>query len=300
MSKKPKESLQHKVLSLIESAYCPGVSKYEHKGTEAAEGIIFSSQYKKSITTTAFDFVRFAKKECGCKTLADLPRAVPLFLESKADGCTAATLNKYSSELKKIGKIIGQDMSCSTAGLKPSAEVKRSIAMTPEDCKRILEAVPRTTSAGYKGLKLATLTGLRVDSIPWIKYEDVRANGTKLFIAHAKGGRQWIINLSPAAQEYIKELCADRKRGEYLISGEKRATTEALHKTFDRAAERAGITRYKDHNTAFHSIRKMWATETYLEKKSLLGERGAREYVLQELGHSKNRSELAAVYIMTK
>ena len=41
----------------------------------------------------------------------------------------------------------------------------------------------------------------------------------------------------------------------------------------------------------------MWATETYKEKRELIGDKAAREYVLRELGHSETRDELAKIYI---
>lgn len=298
MSKKPKESLQHKVLTLIEDSYCPGISKHEIKGTDAQQTVIFSNEYRKSITTTAFDFVRFAKQEYGAKSLEDLPRAVQPFLESKADSCTYSTLAKYASELKKISHIIGQDFNCSIGNMKPDRELKRVIPMDRADFEKILSAPKQKDSASYKAIKIAGLTGLRVDSIPWLKYEDLRADGSKLFIAHAKGGRQWTVPLSREAQLYFKEITKDLKRGDYIITGtEKRLSTDALSKAFDRACEKAGLTKYKEHNTAFHAIRKMWATETYIERKALIGEDKARETVLRDLGHSETRKELAKIYI---
>ena len=298
MSKKQKESLQHKVLSMIENAYCPNISKHEVKGTDAQKSIIFSNEYRRGITNTAFDFVRFAKQECGAKRLEDLPRAVQPYLESKADSCENTTLAKYASELKKLSHIIGQEFNCKIGNLKPDSTIKRAIPMTREDYNKLMAAPKQQGAASYKGLKIAGLTGLRVDTIPWLKYEDLRANGTKLFIAHAKGGRQWTIHLSPQAQAYFKEITQGLKRGDYIITGtDKRISTDTLAKAFDRARDKAGLTRYKDHNTAFHSIRKMWATETYLEKKELIGEKAAKEFVLRELGHSETRNELAKIYI---
>lgn len=298
MSKKPKESLQHQVLSFIENAYCPNVSKHDIKGTDAQKTVIFSNEYRKGIVSTAFDFVRFAKSELGCKTIQDLSRAVQPFLESKADSCTYATLAKYSSELKKISYILGQDFNCKIGNMKLDDSVKRAIPMTRSDYDKLMEAPKQKNAASYKGLKIAGLTGLRVDSIPWLKVEDLRDNGTKLFISHAKGGRQWIIPLNQEAQSYFKEITKGLKRGQYIITGtEKRLSTDSLAKAFDRARDKAGLTRYKDHNTAFHSIRKMWATETYLERKSLIGEQRAKETVLRDLGHSETRKELIKIYI---
>lgn len=298
MSKKPKESLQHKVLSMIESAYCPNISKHEIKGTEAQKTVICSNEYRKGITATAFDFVRYAKQEHGAKTLADLPRAVQPFLESKADSCTHATLARYASELKKLSHIIGQEFNCHIGTLKPDNNIKRAIPMTKEDYTKLMAAPKQQGAASYKALKIAGLTGLRVDTIPWLKVQDLRANGSKLFIAHSKGGRQWTIHLSPEAQKYFAEITKGLPRNAYIITGtDKRASTDSLAKAFDRARDKAGLTRYKEHNTAFHSIRKMWATETYKEKRELIGDKAAREYVLRELGHSETRDELAKIYI---
>ena len=103
-----------------------------------------------------------------------------------------------------------------------------------------LETESEASPAAVAGIRLATMTGLRIGEVIAMRWQDIDFEGGRVVLPDTKTGRRWQ-SLSGAALEAFSAL--PRINGvEYVFStGRAHVTYKTVHGAFMRAAKRAGL-----------------------------------------------------------
>jgi integrase/recombinase XerD len=84
----------------------------------------------------------------------------------------------------------------------------KTVGLSPEDCRRLLDAPPDSTAAGVRDralLALLAYTGCRVGELARLKVGSYKtAGGHKVLEVHGKGGKERRVPLHPEAFERLE------------------------------------------------------------------------------------------------
>ena len=122
------------------------------------------------------------------------------YLDDKAKTCTQTTVDEYRHELKKIGKIVGQDYSCERvyADRKSASDRGADSVISKDDWKRILDYTYNNPSKSGVCLQLEALIGVRVSDLAYgIKVEEDRLK------IRCKNGKYLYRPITPAIRDVI-------------------------------------------------------------------------------------------------
>ncbi len=145
----------------------------------------------------------------------------------------------------------------------------------------------KTWITRYMLIHLALNTGLRVSEIAALKIEHLHLNGKDnyLIVQNGKGGKKRDVYLDTEIVKHLQEYLEIReKEWEGVIEntvplfsgrGRKHYTTTALHISFKKAIEEAGLPR----SYSIHSARHTYAT-------LLLAKTNSLRFVQKQLGHA--------------
>ena len=201
----------------------------------------------------------------------------------KTDGVKAATVNKDAAFLKcMLSKAHEWDVLDSNPlkGFKLFKESgKRDVFLTPEQATALINELPDPIAnivefAIYTGFRKENILSLRIKSL---RFHDLTPAGEVELVV--KGGKKELFPLGPTAIEVAKRAIGKRKEEYVFINPVTKTRYKSIHKTYDRAVRRLGLTIGDGSKLRFHDLRHVFAT--WLHKagvsldvlRSLLGHR---------------------------
>lgn len=145
----------------------------------------------------------------------------------------------------------------------------------------------KTWVTRYMVVHLAVNSGLRVSEIAALKVSDLHLNGKENYLTVRRGkcGKRRDVYLDSELTNHLQEYLSLKKRlwneptdtdaPFFTGNGGKHYTTTALHISYKKAIEKAGLSR----NYSIHSARHTYAT-------LLLAKTGNIRFVQKQLGHA--------------
>lgn len=205
------------------------------------------------------------------------------YLDGKAQTCTQTTVDEYRHELKKIGKIVGQDYSCERvyADRKTASDRGADSVISKDDWKRILDYTYSNPSKSGVCLQLEGLIGVRVSDLAYgIKVEEDRLK------IRCKNGKYLYRPITPA----IRDVITSPKFQSLLTADNKVAAPKdgSINKYLSRVQDKLGLERH-----SFHDIRRRIAQDKYDELRSSgLTRSETLTAVSLWLNHGRNRETM--------
>lgn len=298
-------NLKYQFFYAIEREFEPGRDKHSDFASGGrGRGHIYSEQERDDLVNTASDFANYVRSHFDVRQVKDIsPAMAQSFLNDKADSCTRGTVGQYLYRLNKIELICKNSYKSFTTGgwagnlvNSGTNEQLRDIAFSREDYNRILSYAESINSKSVApvALGIAGRVGLRVESVVQLKAQDIDLENMKMQIRGGKGGRNWTIEIEPKDVSFLKQLTQGKAPDERLVP----IREGSVNKWLSRTEEKLNITRYKEHKTQLHAIRKMVATETYDRLRTEgLSHKDAWDKVSTHLGHGQGRYDLFVVYV---
>lgn len=300
------KNLKNQLFNAIESSFKEGMSKHSYKKEYGDYGgKVFSYRTRENLKDVAKDFSKFMKEHHKEVKLAkDVKKEhIKEFLETKVSSCSSSTIKNYQSRLDKIGRCCSEVYRCNinykvaVPQNIPKNELTRTISMDKKDYETVIKNGSNCDSK--IALKLSKAFGLRVSETIKIKPKDIDFKKGTLFIEKSKGGRDRTLEIRTQEQ---KEVLKELKNWRHVSPDEKilKVQADSVNNYLRSNLEKNGITKYSEHKTGVHSIRKMYATERYNELKSKgMNHKKAWGQVSHELGHSRDRDDkLFYVYVV--
>jgi len=220
------------------------------------------------------------KNVCRCPYLVDSEMGTIskrlvldyMYARIKSDGVKAATVNREAALLKcMVSKAAewGILESNILQGLKllPESE-KREVFVTLEQARELISSLPNPIDdiiefAVYTGFRKENILSLCIDSI---RFHDLSQTGE--VIIHLKGNRLESFPLGPTAVELLKRVIGAREEGFVFINPHTGTRYVSIHKTFDRAVVKLGLT-VNGTKLRIHDLRHVFATWLHREGVSL-------------------------------
>jgi len=247
------------------------------------------------------------------RLLKDIPaEAWNDFLEDKSAKVGLITLKNYKSRINTWEKVINaafktkldwsQHLILPHKLNQEETEIKRIQQMQREDFNKIMSHITRTKSRSraITALELSARFGLRVEGTSRIRPTNIHLDtpglwGYGTIDITEKGNRRRIIDIKTQAdREFLKSLIQGKPPDTPLVLIQK----DSVNKYLNRTMTAIGIKeRYPE--TSIHSIRKMYAQETWdnCRRQGHSWDEALR-YVNRQLGHGEERNKaLLGVYV---
>jgi len=295
----------------------PGADKFALKkeGKLAGCAFIFGNSSFYNMLDVADNFCHWlSDNDIHFEFIEDIPVQMwNAFLEAKAERVGPTTLNYYASHIRTWEKIINaafesSEVKWSKELMVPhrlntgEQELQRIQQMQREDFALIQEYIreSKTQSQGAIAVELSARLGLRVEGTARIKVQNVHLDvkgywdfGT--VDIKEKGGRRRIIDIKTEDdRQFLARLIAGKVPDENLVPIKK----DSVNKFLYRAMTKLGL-KEKYPATSIHSIRKMYAQETWdnCRNRGYTWDKALR-YVNRQLGHGEERNkQLLGVYV---
>ncbi|AEH07584.1 tyrosine-type recombinase/integrase [Methanothermococcus okinawensis] len=284
------------------------------------QGYKCKESYKESLQKFAKLFGDWIQKTYGIKYIKDItPEMAQKFLETKAkEGVHYSTLRKYTAMIKALAlasqKSFNKDLNNPSyifnfaKGIHvPIDAVRcedRTMRIDPAHYEKIINSdfFRNSKSTAKIGIPLARHFGLRVSELSRLCYNDIAMSFDEipqklqkfvidkspydayLIIRKGKGG---VYRVIPALskEEYIllsdiKKECIskDINKNNWIIPVKR----GAINKFFRECLKRNDLSYYIDHKISIHGLRKLRASELFLQK---LGD----YYLVEEIGNEKEK-----------
>ena len=298
-------NLKQQMINSIKNGFSEdGMDKHSLKHNGSNPDKVFSYAERSNLLDIGIQAANFIRNEFGIKMIKDVKgEHIQKFLDSKASTCGQETLNNYVNRLTKVQTLVEYrfkvDLDWKGNIEVPKSQVAfngRDIQMDREDLQKVLDRAKemKSTSKALIAIDLAEKFGLRVSETVKLQVRDVDFDKMKLKIIDSKGKHSRSIDISKEDVQYFKKLL-DRKGFKDKIVGIKE---DSVNKYLARAFQDLQITKYKDHKTGVHSIRKMAAQELYnkVRNDGLPREEAALK-VCKWLGHNSLRWDIIRVYV---
>jgi integrase len=222
------------------------------------------------------------------------------FLNEKAETVSQATLTTYSSNFNKLEKVVsatyGRPVVYQGFVTPPAirSEKVRNSAMSKEDYQKMLYEFRNSTSAAKDGIQISAKVGLRVAELAKFKGKDINLEKGTIHVEDGKGGRDRDVPIRDEDKAYFADLKARIGDNERICDVKKGSINTAVR----RCMERVGISKkYKDTN--IHSIRKMYAQESYDRFRAQgLTMKESIDETSKLLGHGEDRMSLMKEYVL--
>ncbi|AOR23492.1 tyrosine-type recombinase/integrase [Clostridium taeniosporum] len=301
-------SIKGQVFHVIDSNFSPGQDKRNDKFDENMEKTkIYSFSERNNLRQTAMELAQYCKVIYDVKQVKDITYGmVRNFMKDKANTCNQNTLDNISSRLSKIGKLVNQtykscDVDWSFIKVKSMVgeEKLRDIPMSREDFNKLISYAKENnlTSRAILGVELAGAFGLRVSEVCKLQVRDIDFEGMKLHIHQSKGGLSRDLNIKEEYKKFLQKVMTNKASLDRLVPIKEDSVNKWIRETLPKV-EGIDATKYLNAKTGVHSIRKMWATERYIELiLQGLDEKDACNKVSNELGHGDNRWDVVKNYI---
>lgn len=278
-----------------------GSSKHSDKINHSKQGKIYSYNQKNNVESVGKEFSKFMKEyHSDIRNVSDLnEKFVTEFLCYKSNTVSTSTLNYYRSSFKTIQECCNNTFKTCNISLETnriqgvSNEKVKTISFEKNDLN-ILKDSYKPAASGLKAIQIIEASGLRVSEVANLKNSDIKIINEKaeVYVSQGKGGRQRTIEVSNPKYvdtlKYIKETS-----NENIFT----CKSESLSQNIHRHLEKCDLSQNYKYNT-FHSIRKMYAQETFDSYRSEgCSIEESISHTIENLGHSGNRIELTKVYI---
>lgn len=229
------------------------------------------------------------------------------------------TLNNHSTLIGKIGRVCESvfkadlDWDFPTPEAGRGDEDLRCLKMSTQLWKEVMEQAYSNTRNGMgasdstKGLDLCARYALRVNTPSKLKAEHIDLVNMILHVPNDKGGRDRDLPIDPADKTWFQMMLFGKKNDEYIFNVKPKALNMQLGRLLKAYDKKYGTNWAKiaaEHKTSVHMLRKMRATELYV---NLCDERGLTcagyhpevwDIVDRFLGHNENRKNLFETYIV--
>lgn len=298
-----REKLFYQFYKAIEKCIAIGADKHSYKKSGCKKVKIFSYEDRRNIikaTSLLCDFLEEYYPEIELIKNINTKHIQEFFIE-KSNYCTKSTLKNYNYCIRKLEKMIKQELRLyvdytSNVIMPKGKSVKvREIDMTEEDLKVLLEECNKSNSKAAIGIKLAVMFGLRVSEVCKLKGGDIRVDKGIIHIHESKGKRSRDIRIESIAQkelaEYIKSIVLEDER----IC---KVREDTVNVTIQRMLIKNKIDKYRKSKTGVHAIRKTYAKNDFYENLHKYGdETKAWNETSAKLGHNDGRKALKNVYV---
>lgn len=131
------------------------------------------------------------------------------------------------------------------------------VVLSPQEVKAIFDA---TENIKHKAILMTIYSaGLRVSEACKLKIADIDSKNMQIFIRQGKGKKDRYTLLSKANLQILRDYWKKYKPKEFLFSGRYRTdaiTSRSVQRVFEKAKEKAGITK----NATVHTLRHSFAT----------------------------------------
>lgn len=247
------KNIRQELRSAIFESFKEGSSK---KAAEDRESKIFSFGTKFVLLDRVNDFVKSLPKEVRRIDQLKVDHVIN-YLDNKSQTCTQATVDEYRSELKKLGKIIGVDLSCPRiyANRSHSSERGARSVIAKEDFFKILDYAKEHPSRSGVCLQLEALIGVRVSDMCYgIKIEPDR------LCIQSKNGKMCYRTITPEIREIIHSDTFKKMIKDGKVYGPK---DNSINKYLSRLEDRLGMEK-----RSFHDIRRRIAQDKYDEYRN--------------------------------
>lgn len=299
-------SLKHQLINAIDSSFSEGGhDKHSAKSSEGTGGTIYSYKERENLKDVGTQLINYAKEEFGVRQIKNISNAmVKGFLENKTSTCRQSTLDNYCSRLDKLGHVINSCYKTADVNWKiktPESlvgkEKLRDVKMDREDFKKVIDYAKLADSKSKApiALELSRKHGLRVAELSKMEARDVEITKLKLHIHESKGGKSRDLIIMEDDRELFKKITTGKSGKDKLIE----IKEDSINKWLSRTLDKLGIDKYKDCKTGVHSVRKMAATQRYLNNiKSGMSKKEAEKDVSVWLGHGEDRKDVIKNYII--
>ena len=210
-------------------------------------------------------------------------------------------MKNYQYGIKKLERICNEhlylnvklyDTNLNLEGITPYI---RDIEMSDNDLDILLNEIKNSNSKAKLGIELLCYFGLRVSEICKLKGQDISLENMTLHIHESKGKRSRDLDIDSLEKlEACKEVVAAVKKDERICP----LRADSVNAEIRRILVKNKITKYKEHKTGVHSIRKSVAKKELLK---ILDETGdmkvAEEATATMLGHGKKRKDIINTYV---
>ncbi len=297
------EKIFYQFYKAIAQCTAIGTDKHSYKKSNCSKTKIFSCEDRRNIikvTSLLCDFLEENYSEIIFIKDINTKHIQDFFIE-KANYCTKGTLKNYYYCIRKLEKMIKQELLLSidyTSNIKvPNGTIAmlRDIKMNEGDLQILLDECNKSSSKARSGIMLSILFGLRVSECCKMKGKDIKLDNDYIHVHESKGKRCRDIKIETEEQrkfcKYIKATVSDEERTCPLRE-------DSVNQEIRRMLLKHNINRYKERKTGIHSIRKAYATEEY--KKNLqqgMEEIAAWDTTATKLGHGSGRKVLKNIYV---
>lgn len=297
------EKIFYQFYKAIAQCTAIGTDKHSYKKSNCKKVKIFSYEDRRNlikVTSLLCDFLEENYPEIILITDIKTKHIQDFFME-KANYCTKSTLKNYYYCIRKLGKMVKQELLLSidyTSNIKVpdgTTAILRDIKMNEEDLEILLDECNKSSSKARSGIMLSMLFGLRVSECCKIKGKDIKLADKFIHIHDSKGKRCRNIKIETEEQrkfcEHIKAIVSDEDRICPLRE-------DSVNQEIRRMLLKHKINRYQESKTGIHAIRKAYATEKYkYNLKQGMDETEAWDNTCDRLGHGVGRTVLKNVYV---
>lgn len=296
------EKLFYQFYKAIERCFKPGVDKHSYKKSKATKVKIFSYADRRNIIKTTNLLSSFIEENySNIKYIKDITnKEIKAFFDEKSVYCTRNTLINYKYCIKKLEKMIKQELNLnvdymSNIKIKTSNNILRDVELSQKDLEVLLREAEKSNSKAVVAIKIAALFGCRVSEINKLQGRDIDLKKMILNIVDSKGKRSREIKISTKDQ---LELCKSIKNsvGDYERVCSLRE--DSINTYIRRTLLKKNINVYNEKKTGVHAIRKYYAKRDYIKNiEKTSSEKKAWAQTSMNLGHGSSRKTLINTYV---
>ena len=284
-------------------AFNPGCDKHSYKRSGCRKVKIFGYEDRRNIIKIANQLSNYlTKNHPEINKIKEITaNEVTDFLLCKNNYCSKNTMKNYQYGIKKLERICNEhlylnvklyDTNLNLEGITPYI---RDIEMSDNDLDILLNEIKNSNSKAKLGIELLCYFGLRVSEICKLKGQDISLENMTLHVHESKGKRSRDLAIDSLEKlEVCKKVVASVKRNERVCP----LRHDSVNAEIRRILVKNKITKYKEHKTGVHSIRKSVAKKELLK---ILDETGdmkvAEEATATMLGHGKKRKDIINTYV---
>ena len=298
-------SLTNQLQHCVRESFAPGQSKHAAKGQQddsRHDGRTYSYASRSAKLDLAKNFGNWMREEHPeIKRAVDIrsEHANQFLIQRAAEGCTQATLEAYSSNLRSISKEIANAFGRGRLDWdeintpKAYNNAVRTVPMSLEDRDTLAASFDRGSNGG-RAVTISRAAGLRSEEIADLLRRDIAPDGSTVYVREGKGGRSRTVPvLDEGARLELVRIRQNTPDGAKVVP----IQSESINKVLRSHMAKLGMgEKYKD--TTLHALRKTWAQERYdryrADGKSIAD---TMAMVNRELGHSDSRVGLLERYV---
>lgn len=301
-----KVNLRYQMMQVLNFKEGTKKKEYYRKHGRGKKDKIFSYQEQKNLKDTAEQFARWMQEHHKqIRLVRDIKKEhVQEWMDVKAKSCSLNTLDAYINRLEKVATLCNKYYESCELDWKgivknaPATVIKqRDLAFTQEQWIKIMESRKKKSCDSYKALRLAEITGQRVESLIKFQVRDFDFENKRITVFGAKGGRIWSIPMREEDIPVLKKLTDGLEPTERIV----KVSDAAINTYLRRACKECGFFEFSEHKTGIHAVRKMVAQREYdRERNGGKTREEAEAWVNEFLGHGENREDLAKIYILRR